>query len=79
MGDQSICYVGEDLIKYNYTIPYHPGIAPYVIVFVATVNYRLIPGPLTVYTAGTITEAIATTDQGSVISHYATRGGTSDP
>ena len=27
----------------------------------------LIPGPLTVYTAGTITEAMATTDQGSVI------------
>ena len=27
----------------------------------------LIPGPLTVYTAGTITEAIATTDQGSVL------------
>ncbi len=36
--DQSLCYVGEDLIKYNYTIPVISSLTPYVIVFVATVN-----------------------------------------
>ena len=35
--DQSLCYVGEDLIKYNYTIPVISSLAPYVIVFTLTV------------------------------------------
>ena len=36
-NDQSLCYVGEDLIKYNYTIPNVPRFAPYVIVLSLTV------------------------------------------
>ena len=35
--DQSLCYVGEDLIKYRYTIPSLSVIATYVLVFIPTV------------------------------------------
>jgi len=37
-NDQSLCYVGEDLIKYRYTIPSLSVIATYVIVLILTVN-----------------------------------------
>jgi len=36
-NDQSLCYVGEDLLT-RYTIPFRPGITPYVIVLSLTVN-----------------------------------------
>ena len=36
-NDQSLCYVGEDLIKYNYTIPNVSHFSTYVIVFTLTV------------------------------------------